>query len=141
MNDGLKRINVTVAPQEPQESVLNAWALLNELEQMLLALIDHERPSSIDLRGVPLTAADRRTLERVLGEGEINVEIDALGMSRVRETAVHGVWWVTHHDDDGKTVAEFLEVSYCPDILRSHKDDVRDTLENLRAHLAQHTET
>ncbi|HKJ09080.1 MAG TPA: hydrogenase expression/formation C-terminal domain-containing protein, partial [Gammaproteobacteria bacterium] len=99
------------------------------------------RESSIDLRGIPMTPADRAVLERVLGEGELNARITALGLSQVRETAIHGVWWVTHYNTEDAVVAEFLEVSFCPDILRSHTDDIRDTLENLRTQLAQHQES
>jgi hypothetical protein len=34
-------------------------------------------------------------------------------------------------------MAEFLEVTTCPDIIRAHPADVRDSLEDLRARLVE----
>ncbi|MGA7801641.1 MAG: hydrogenase expression/formation C-terminal domain-containing protein [Gammaproteobacteria bacterium] len=140
--NGLDGIGVQVVTRDADDaSEANAWALLHELDGMLDALLQDGEESSIDLRSIPMTTADREVLARVLGEGELNASIDALGPSRVRETGIHGVWWVTHHNTDDAVIAEFLEVSFCPDILRSHIDDVRDTLESLRTQLVQHRES
>lgn len=136
-----KDIGIEVGVGENGNHAANAWALLHEIEGMLDELLNNDKESSIDLRGIPMSAADRQVLERVLGEGELTARITALGLSQVRETAIHGVWWVTHYNTEDAVVAEFLEVSSCPDILRSHTDDIRDTLENLRTQLAQHQES
>lgn len=138
---GLKDIGVEVGVGEDGNQAGNAWALLHEIEGMLDELVNSRKESSIDLRGIPMSAADRKVLEGVLGEGELTARIDALGLSEVRETAIHGVWWVTHYNTEDTVVAEFLEVAFCPDILRSHTDDIRDTLENLRTQLAQRRES
>jgi hypothetical protein len=34
-------------------------------------------------------------------------------------------------------MAEFLEITHCPDIIRAHPADVRDSLEELRARLVE----
>lgn len=135
---GLNDIGVELGVTEGDERAANAWALLHEIEGMLDELVQSGRESSIDLRGIPMSPADRKVLEQVLGEGELTARITALGLSQVRETSIHGVWWVTHYNTEDQVIAEFLEVSSCPDILRSHTDDIRDTLENLRTRLAQH---
>jgi hypothetical protein len=48
---------------------------------------------------------------------------------------VHGVWWVTHLNADGAKVAEFLDITHVPEILKSHPDDARAALARLRGYL------
>jgi hypothetical protein len=45
------------------------------------------------------------------------------------------VWWVTHYNDEDEVLAEFIEVAWCPEILLTPEDDVKDGLESLRARL------
>ncbi|MBZ0071664.1 MAG: hydrogenase expression/formation protein [Gammaproteobacteria bacterium] len=114
----------------------NGRALLSELETALQALLKTGREHSIDLRSLPLLPGELEYLRETLGQGEVRAELDALGHSEVRETAIRGVWWVMHWNTLDEVMAEFLEVSFCPDILRAQRDDVRDSLEALNARLA-----
>jgi hydrogenase-1 operon protein HyaF len=110
----------------------NAKALLRELLRLLEGLASGGEGGSIDLRSVPLTDADKQELHDVLGSGAIDARIDALGESRVRETRFPGIWWVTHCNEAGATVAELIEVEDVPTILRACKQDVVDATEQLR---------
>lgn len=114
----------------------NAQALLAELETALQTLLDNGKEHSIDLRSLPLAPGELDYLKETLGRGEVHVEIDALGRSDVQETVYRGVWWVTHHNTLDDVLAEFIEVSFCPDIIRAQRDDVRESLEALSAQLA-----
>ena len=115
----------------------NGRALLVELESLLQDLVEQGREGSIDLRSLPLSPGDLAFLEQHLGQGEVEVEVSALGPSSVQETAIHGVWWVRHYNSNDEIMAEFLEITHCPDIIRAHPADVRDSLEELRAKLVE----
>ncbi len=113
----------------------NARAVLREIEKMLEKLLAEGEENSIDLSSLPLSPEDYDLLEETLGEGEVNAEVHSLGPTRVHETGIPGVWWVTHYNDDDEVMAEFIEVTYCPEILLTPEDDVKDGLEALRARL------
>jgi hydrogenase-1 operon protein HyaF len=117
----------------------NADALLHEIANLLGSLVEQGRTGAIDLRSLPLTAADRAYLRAQLGEGEVRAEVRALGASNVRETAYRGVWWVTHRDEAGQPTAELIEITSMPDILATDHDEVADALARLRATLAATT--
>lgn len=134
---GLDRIPIQVQPAIAAPlSTATAQAILAELETSLQALLASGREHSIDLRSLPLAPGELEYLKDTLGEGEVRVEVDALGSSRVVETRIHGVWWVTHRNSLDDVMAEFIEVSFCPDIIRAQRDDVRESLEVLSARLA-----
>ena len=113
----------------------NTQAILAEIETALQALISYGKEHSIDLRSLPLAPSELDYLKQTLGRGEVHVEIDALGRSDVQETVYRGVWWVMHNNALDEVMAEFIEVSFCPDIIRAQRDDVRESLETLSARL------
>ncbi len=113
----------------------NARAVLREIEALLQKLVEEGEESSIDLSGLPLTPEDYDLLEEALGEGEVVAEVHSLGPTRIHETGIPGVWWVTHYNSDDEVLAEFIEVAWCPEILLTPEDDVKDGLEALRARL------
>jgi len=115
----------------------NALPILHEIQTHLERLAQGGEPATIDLRAMPLAPGDYETLQRLLGEGEVSATIDALGPTRVRETAVRGVWWVSHHNATDEVVAEFIEVTRIPTILQTVDEDLVDGLSNLRQRLAQ----
>ncbi len=110
-----------------------APAILREVEASLAALVEHGKTSRIDLLSLPMGPRDYERLREVLGQGEVSASIDALGPTQLRETVVHGVWWITHWNTDGAKVAEFLDITHVPEILKSHPDDARAALARLRS--------
>ena len=134
---GLDSIPIHVQPPgDIGSTVGNVRAILAELETSLQNLLATGCEHSIDLRGLPFAPGELDYLKQTLGTGEVHAEIDALGRSDVQETAIRGVWWVTHYNTLDDVMAEFLEVSFCPDIVRAQRDDVRESLELLNARLA-----
>jgi hydrogenase-1 operon protein HyaF len=113
----------------------NARAVLREIEGLLEQLLATGKGASIDLGGLPLTAEDYELLESSLGKGEVSAVVDTLGPTDVIETALPGVWWVTHCNTAEEVMAEFIEVSYCPEILQTAQDEVSDGLQRLSATL------
>lgn len=114
-----------------------AAAVLREIETLLARLVASGETGTIDLAGLPLSPGDRDLLEQTLGRGEIEATIEAYGPSRVRETAIGGVWWVEHCDGDGRTAAEFIEVTRVPAILPTQPEDARDGLALLQSRLKE----
>ena len=135
----LDEIAVTViSPGQDSPGGGNAVAILHEIETMLAELLADGRGQSIDLRSLPMAPGDREILQDALGKGEVSASVDALGPSLVFETAIPGVWWVTHRNSNKEVMAEFIEVCHCPEILRTHPDDISDGLEKLRTRLTPH---
>lgn len=119
----------------------NAHAVLRELESLLQRLLAAGEEASIDLRSLPLTPEDYELLDASLGKGEVSAEIDSLGVTQIDETGISGIWWVTHYNAEDEVMAEFLEVTWCPEILLTTQEDVSDGLERLRACLGRTTLT
>ena len=133
---GLEVIPIQVQNRPSAAGGGYSQALFAELENALQALLDSGREHSIDLRSLPLAPGELEYLKEALGRGEVHVEVDALGKSDVQETAYRGIWWVTHRNAIDDVMAEFIEVSFCPDIIRAQRDDVRESLEALSDRLA-----
>ena len=45
------------------------------------------------------------------------------------------MWWVTHYNVEGDIVADLLEITHIPEILKSQPEDIGEGLEQLRARL------
>jgi HupH hydrogenase expression protein len=139
----LTEIPVRVEPAARSEPVLSeagglgggVEAILSELVSLLERLADGNSPGSIDLRSLPMSPLDRALLQRVLGDGEVQATVNARGLSKVHETRFSGVWWIEHFDQEGESVAEFIEVSRVPDILASAPDEIAADARELRARI------
>lgn len=141
MND-LKGIPIAVIDSGASSALgNNALPLLYEIESLLNDLVESGKSAIVDLRSLPLVPDDYEKLKGVLGQGEVNATLDVMGSTHVRETAVHGVWWVTHYNSDEAVIAEFIEVTYFPEILPTHPADARVGLDRLRSRLTWTTET
>jgi hydrogenase-1 operon protein HyaF len=137
--NSLDRIGVRVETVSASAGSSYVPALLREIEALLTDLVETGRSGRIDLRSLPLLPGDDERLAEALGQGEVEAVIEALGESRVRETGVAGVWWVTHANADGDTVAAFIDISLMPEILMTHADDARAGLVSLRDRLTDAT--
>ena len=107
-------------------------AILAEVAGLLERLGNGGAAATIDLRSLPMSPRDRVELQQALGEGEVHATVDAQGLSKVRETAVCGVWWVEHFDREGELVAELIEVSRVPEFLASAVDEIAAAARGLR---------
>jgi len=132
---------IPIATAEAPLATGNALPIVHEIETLLNELVVSGKSASIDLRSLPMLPGDYEQLQRVLGEGEVSATVEAFGPTRVRETAVSGVWWVTHYNAEDQVVAEFVEVAYVPEILKTHPADARHAIETLRSRLMQSAET
>ncbi|MBI1422506.1 MAG: hypothetical protein GC149_03495 [Gammaproteobacteria bacterium] len=119
--------DLTLSPQ--------IMALLQELQDMLSALIERGEESRIDIRSLPLPPGDHDLLMQFLGEGEVKARIDALGMSEIKETRFSGIWWLLHYNTHDEIMAEIIEVTQLPDILKTQVPDLIDSRTLLKKYL------
>ena len=132
--NNLKDIPILVLDDEAC-SVGNIRALLAEIAARLEKLDDHSETGMIDLNTLPLASGEYEQLRQALGQGEVSARIEAIGASEIIETRYPGVWWVTHYNVEGDIVADTLEITAIPEIIKSQPEDVRAGLELLRAQL------
>ncbi len=109
----------------------NAPPLLHELSESVRRLLDTGETTAIDLSALPLTPADLVWLLEKLGTGEIAVTLQANGESTLNETACPGIWWVTHHNEQGAVTSQFIEVALVPELVKAHPLDVKRGYEYL----------
>ncbi len=141
MND-LKGIPIAVADDADGLTLSgNAVPILHEIQSLLSDLVTAGKSASIDLRSLPLASRRLRETERGPRPGRGERHHRGLGVTHVRETAIHGVWWVTHYNSDETIIAEFIEVTTMPEILRTHPADARAGLDLLHSRLTPATET
>lgn len=113
-----------------------AEAVLSEIATLLARFAETGQASAVDLRGLPMTDADRSRLEQLLGHGEVRAEIIVAGRSEVWETSYAGVWWVRHRGADDRIAAEEIVVTRVPAILATHEDDAKASAARLSMELS-----
>jgi hydrogenase-1 operon protein HyaF len=115
-------------PQETTASAFpfhgNVRPLLNEVMHALDKLLETDSPTVIDLASLPFGPGELEHLEATLGTGELSAKLDALGTSRIRETAFPGVWWLEHRNAHDEVVGRYLEITRTPEILSSQDADI-----------------
>ena len=102
----------------------NVRPLLNEVLHAIDRLLDTGEPTTIDLAGLPFGPGELEHLEATLGEGELAACLDALGTSRIRETAYPGVCWLEHRNAHDEIVGRYIEITHVPEILSSQDADI-----------------
>ena len=110
-------------------------AIGQEIAALLTRLAERGESGAIDLKSLPVGSQDREALAEMLGEGEVTAAVEAFGATRVRETRFRGVWWVTHENSAGDVIAEFIEVTSVPEILKTPAGELAPAAARLRARL------
>jgi hydrogenase-1 operon protein HyaF len=113
-------------------------ALLQELQQMLQALIERSERNVIDIRSLPMLPGERDQLKDLLGSGEVQATLNALGPTAINETQIPGVWWITHKNVHDEIVGEFIEVTTLPEILVTQQQDLQDSVAVLQRRLEEY---
>ena len=119
----------------------NVKPLLHEIKHALDNLIETGKTTIIDLRSIPLAPGEEDKILNILGQGEVQAQLNALGLSEISETRYAGVWIVTHYNDEQHVISRFIEVTTIPEILCSQTEDVMDAYNRLTLDLRDDTET
>ncbi|MEA3639595.1 MAG: hydrogenase expression/formation C-terminal domain-containing protein [Lamprobacter sp.] len=128
-------IHIEQPETEPQQYG-NALPILNEIRHALERFAQSAEPTRIDLAAMPFGPGDEARLMALLGRGEVEATIDALGPTRVWETRFPGVWILDYANVDGERIALQIEVDEIPQMLRTQRADMTDSLAALDAALA-----
>jgi hydrogenase-1 operon protein HyaF len=118
----------------------NVEPLLHEIKHALDKLIESGKTTMIDLRSLPLAPGEEDKILNTLGQGEVQAQLNALGISEVLETKYPGVWIVTHYNDEQNIISRFIEVTTMPEILCSQTEDVMEAYSRLTLDLADNIE-
>ena len=114
----------------------NALPLLHEIRHALADFLTDGQETTIDLQRLPMGPADEARLFEILGRGEVEAQLNALGNSLIRETGIPGVWLIEHFNADQQLVAKLIEVTAMPSFLKSQPEDIREGLVKLCERLA-----
>ncbi|MDZ7804261.1 hydrogenase expression/formation C-terminal domain-containing protein [Thiohalophilus sp.] len=125
----LDEITVSI---EPPTSPSQVRAILTELQTKLECLVQQGMTDSVDLRSLPMFPGDYEQLKETLGYGEIHVTIDAMGPTEIYETAIPGLWWVSHFNNEDENIAEFIEITALPEILKTDEQDLHQAGQQLQ---------
>jgi len=118
----------------------NVMPLLYEVKHALDNLISHGETAIIDLRSIPLAPGEEDKILNTLGQGEVHVQLNALGLSEIIETQYSGVWLVSHFNEDNEIIGRFIEITTMPNILFSQIEDVTASSNRLAATLEDNQE-
>lgn len=110
-------------------------SVLHEVRHALARLVATGEATRIDLKSLPLGPGDLDRLVAFLGQGEVQASVDALGPTRVQETATAGVWLVDYLNAEEQRLALHLEIAHVPEILRPQPRDLDDAIAALDARL------
>ena len=111
-------------------------SILHEIRHALARLITTGTGTKIDLHKTPLGPGELDHLLAQLGTGEVQARIDAMGPTRIQETALTGVWLVDYLNTQDQRLAFHLEIATVPEILCPQPQDLTAAIDRLDARLA-----
>ena len=114
----------------------NDILILHEIRHALERLLTSDEPTTIDLRALPMAPGEEAKIEAMLGTGEINVTLNALGVSSIIETAIAGVWLITHYNMEDEILGKFIEIARVPSLVSSPIEEIKSGLEQLTERLS-----
>lgn len=125
MND-FRQIPASELPDTEEDFSISGplMVALRELMDMVISLVETGATNFLDIKSLPLSPGDLEKLRTVLGEGEVEVIVNALGPTHIHETSVPGVWWVTHKNSNEEVISEFIEVTSLPEILLTQHEEL-----------------
>ncbi len=119
----LEAITIGVSAPNPGQDWGNAMPILHEIRHALKRLSTDGSPCVIDLGAIPFGPGDEARLLALLGRGEVEAVIHALGETRIWESAIPAVWLVDHYNPEGERIALHIEVDRVPSLLRTQPED------------------
>ena len=128
----LQDIEVRTETARPQASCYgNVLPILHEILHALQRLVDRGKNTTIDLQSIPFGPGDEEELLSSLGQGEVRVSLDSLGISEIWESRYQGVWIVEHKNAADERITLQVEVTRIPEILKSQTMDIAASISRL----------
>ena len=124
-----------VQADRPPPDYGNALPILSEIRHAVARFAETGEASCIDLAAIPFGPGDEERLMQLLGRGEVEATVQALGPTRIWETRFPGIWVLDYANGDNQRVALQIEIDEVPRILRTQQADLGDCLAALDARL------
>jgi hydrogenase-1 operon protein HyaF len=134
----LQDIAVRVEGRDASRQPVNhssAIPVMHEVLHSLNRLKERGVATTIDLKSIPFGPGDEEELLQKLGCGEVSIELQSLGKSRICETLFPGVWLIDHYNGAGERIALSLEINRVPEIVKSQPEDISDAIIRLEQQL------
>lgn len=112
-------------------------AILQELMDMVIALVETGASNFLDLKSLPMGPGDLEQIREILGHGEVEATVTALGPTHIVETVIPGVWWVTHKNNNEEVISEFIEVTSLPEILLTQHEEMYNSVDIMKGRLEE----
>jgi hydrogenase-1 operon protein HyaF len=134
---GLERIPIAVDSEgSNSQDWGNTLPILHEVRHGLKRLAASGEPTLIDLGGMPFGPGDEERLLALLGRGEVQASLEALGDTRIWEASIPAVWLVDHRNGAGERIALHIEITRIPAILCTQPEDIQSAADRLDQRLA-----
>ena len=88
-----------------------------------------------------MAPGEEAKIEKMLGEGEISVKLNALGPSEIIETGISGVWLITHYNMEEEVLGKFIEITKVPALIATQEEDLAEGLSRLVEQLSDKTKS
>lgn len=120
-------------PADPEDlaDVMNAPALLAELEDRSRGWQPGREPHVINLTLLPLSAGDSALLDARLSAGRVLILSRGYGNCRITNTRLPHTWRVTYFNSTDINILDTLEVCRVPEVGCAAAEDLEDSAERL----------
>jgi hydrogenase-1 operon protein HyaF len=125
------RDRMSPAPQ-PDATVMNAPAILNELRGASAAWRDGDEAHIINLTLLPMTPEDLEYLGAHLGVGPVTILSRGYGNCRITSTGLRHTWWVQYFNSTNQLILNTIEVVDVPVVALAADEDLADSVDRLR---------
>ena len=125
-----------VEPEEKPEGLFASPAIFSELRAALGNLdfghFDPEEvPVAVELSRQPLSPADKTYIDKVLGEGPLEVQMLGFAKSTIRQTSVKGLWRSKILSKAGKVLLDEVVAAPIPPEVPSTEDELPEAVKKL----------
>ncbi|MFK5985258.1 MAG: hydrogenase expression/formation C-terminal domain-containing protein [Pseudomonadota bacterium] len=125
-------VKVELTSQSEQIKNINIRSVIVEIKHAIEEFHKTGQEHIIDLLNLPLASYERERLLDLLGQGELFIQLSALGKSEIYETLFSGVWLIKHYDQQGIINGLFIEICEVPEIVLSKIEDLPHLSEQLQ---------
>lgn len=111
--------------------VMNAPALLTEINDHIPRIEQHGVSHAINLSLLPQTEQDLAFLRERLGDGRVTILSRGYGNCRITSTNTRHVWWVQYFNSQDTLILNTLEVTAVPEVACACAEDIADSAQRL----------
>lgn len=129
---GARRVRLTDGQASWPADVMNAPAILNELEDHIANWRPGQPVEVINLTLLPLSPADLAVIDQCLGQGSTVILSRGYGNCRITLSEVPHTWRLSYFNSQDTAILNTIEVTDIPDVACAAREDLEDSLERLQ---------